>query len=447
MQLESMGAVLRPCPGHLLDAWIDYLEKKGVIVRNDQSYELAGQPDALGAYPDDARTSLHEAVIDHLQTADCPNLLRYAIPAIRSNGDSTTRKSVGRPSEVQSAFPLPATSNDLKRMRWERQRHLRELADFVPHAEIVFDWILATVQQRILSTASPPKKRQMSNEDRARLIQEHQAAHRQQIEDAMACADVPRLAELWHIAAENLAAPTGNPMENDLRLFWGTSLRLATAAEALGRPRNALLALRGAMIGLPGDVDQARARFARDSKLVGLRADAAAEIAAVLIAWKPDLETKSPHKHPEEPNHKLPSSSESAALPHEVPRQDETSSADRVPAAPADTVHERLGAPLHRPRPTDVGSKPRDPERAEPGRGAPSPQPQSPEAANDLVSIQGLADETGIPYSTLASRRLRKARTDQPKPIAKNEERRDLYRRADWEPLIAAIRQGAPRDA
>ena len=194
MQLESMGAVLRPCPGHLLDAWIDYLEKKGVIVRNDQSYELAGQPDALGAYPDDARTSLHEAVIDHLQTADCPNLLRYAIPAIRSNGDSTTRKSVGRPSEVQSAFPLPATSNDLKRMRWERQRHLRELADFVPHAEIVFDWILATVQQRILSTASPPKKRQMSNEDRARLIQEHQAAHRQQIEDAMACADVPRLA-------------------------------------------------------------------------------------------------------------------------------------------------------------------------------------------------------------------------------------------------------------
>ena len=64
--------------------------------------------------------------------------------------------------------------------------------------------------------------------------------------------------------------------------------------------------------------------------------------------------------------------------------------------------------------------------------------------ASDQVTIQDIADETGIPYSTLSSRRLRLPADQRPKPVGKDTKRRDLYRRDDWDKIIEQVRGSSP---
>lgn len=83
-------------------------------------------------------------------------------------------------------------------------------------------------------------------------------------------------------------------------------------------------------------------------------------------------------------------------------------------------------------------------------RTAPPPassNPPSAKAPQDLVTIQGLSDETGIPYPTLTSRKNRLTGDARLKPVDKDSSRRDLYHRADWDQIIAAIRADAEPDA
>jgi hypothetical protein len=58
-----------------------------------------------------------------------------------------------------------------------------------------------------------------------------------------------------------------------------------------------------------------------------------------------------------------------------------------------------------------------------------------------LVAIQQIANETGIPYSTLTSRRLRLAEGERPAPVATDDKQRDLYRRGDWDKIIDAVKK------
>jgi hypothetical protein len=67
-----------------------------------------------------------------------------------------------------------------------------------------------------------------------------------------------------------------------------------------------------------------------------------------------------------------------------------------------------------------------------------SSQAIDPEAKVTLKMIEA---ETGIPYSTLTSRRLRLAGSKRPQPIGKHDGRSSLYRRGDWDEIISNIWQ------
>lgn len=89
-------------------------------------------------------------------------------------------------------------------------------------------------------------------------------------------------------------------------------------------------------------------------------------------------------------------------------------------------------------------------ERSSVGSNGPGSEAGRPSAENEvpapdtdgepLVTITDISKDTGIPYSTLSSRRGR-AQPGGPKSQGVDECRRMLFRRSDWMPLIEQIRQ------
>lgn len=282
--LRMLGSIfVKNCPDAIRSALIDYLERKGVLLRDRDSYSIPGAPEALSEFPDDAQRYLHIAILNHAQSSACPRVLRNVIAGHPAGGHQETNQ-VGPLQQADSLHRLSLVPKIVERIRWDRQGHLQELADFGPQASAILDWIVESLVPDSRPASTTAGNRQRQEKERARQHQERRAARRKETDQAIADADVPTLARFWHTAVERLCEPSGNPTDEHLHVFWVTSHKLAVAAETLARPRRSLLALRGATTGLPGDVGLVQRFFAANPQFVRLRQQAAAEVSEVLVA-------------------------------------------------------------------------------------------------------------------------------------------------------------------